>query len=76
MQIDIRPLKIEDYEELKETMQKAYPAMSENIWSKTSIKKLIKIFPAGQICITVDDKIAAVCLSLIVQYALYGDDHT
>ena len=43
MQIDIRPLKIEDYEELRETMQKAYPAMSESIWSKTSIKKLIKL---------------------------------
>ena len=76
MQIDIRPLKIEDYDELRETMQKAYPAMSENIWSKTSIKKLIKIFPAGQICITVDDKSAAVCLSLIVHDELYGDDHT
>ena len=76
MQIDIRPLKIDDYDELKETMQKAYPAMSESIWSKTSIKKLVKLFPDGQICITVDDKIAAVCLSLIVQYELYGDDHT
>ena len=31
MQIDIRKLAIEDYDELKETMQKAYPAMSENI---------------------------------------------
>lgn len=76
MQIDIRKLAIEDYDELKETMQKAYPAMSENIWSKKSIQKLIRIFRDGQICITVDGKIAAVALSLIVQYELYGDDHT
>jgi predicted amidohydrolase len=76
MQIDIRSLNINDYEELRETMQKAYPAMSENIWSRKSIQKLVKIFPDGQICITVDDKIAAVCLSLTVQYELYGDDHT
>ncbi|KMQ71523.1 carbon-nitrogen hydrolase family protein [Chryseobacterium koreense] len=76
MEIEIRALKIEDYDGLKETMQKAYPAMSENIWSKKSIQKLIKIFPEGQICITVDEKIAAVCLSLIVQYELFGDDHT
>ncbi len=76
MQIDIRPLKIEDYDELKSTMQKSYPAMSENMWTKTNIKKLINIFSDGQICITVDDKIAAVSLSLIVQYELYGDDHT
>ncbi len=76
MQIDIRNLKIDDYNELGEAMKKAYPAMSENIWSKKSIEKLIKIFPDGQICITVNDKIAAVCLSLIVQYELFGDDHT
>ena len=76
MQIYIRNLAIDDYDELKEAMQKAYPAMSENIWSKKSIEKLIKIFPSGQICITVDGKIAAVCLSLIVQYELFGDDHT
>lgn len=76
MQIEIRKLSIGDYEELRDTMQKAYPAMSESIWSKKSIQKLIKIFPEGQICITVDDKIAAVCLSLKVQYELFGDDHT
>ena len=76
MQIDIRKLAIEDYEELKETMQKAYPAMSESIWSKKSIQKLLRIFPAGQTCITVDGKIAAVSLALIVQYKLYGDEHT
>ena len=76
MQIEIRKLSIGDYEELRDTMQKAYPAMSESIWSKKSIQKLIKIFPEGQICITVDDKIVAVCLSLKVQYELFGDDHT
>ncbi len=76
MQIDIRKLSVDDYDELKETMQKAYPTMSENIWSKKSIEKLIRIFRDGQICITVDGKIAAVALSLIVQYELFGDDHT
>ena len=76
MQIDIRKLTLNDYDELKSTMEKAYPSMSENIWSKKSIQKLIKLFPEGQVCITVDNKIAAVALALIVQYELYGDDHT
>lgn len=76
MQIDIRNLHISDYDELRDTMEKAYPSMSENIWSKKSIQKLVKMFPDGQICITVDGVIAAVCLSLTVQYELYGDDHT
>jgi hypothetical protein len=44
--------------------------MSENIWSKKSIQKLIKLFPGGQFCITVGNKIVAVALALIVQYEL------
>ena len=55
MQIDIRKLTLNDYDELKSTMEKAYPSMSENIWSKKSIQKLIKLFPEGQVCITVDN---------------------
>lgn len=43
---------------------------------KKSIAKLNKIFEAGQICITVDGKIAAVALSIIVNYDEFGDDHT
>jgi hypothetical protein len=38
MQIDIRKLTLNDYDELKSTMEKAYPAMSENIWSKKAFK--------------------------------------
>jgi len=76
MQIETRTLKVEDYDELVETMRRAYPQMSEYVWSKKSIAKLNKIFEAGQICITVDDKIAAVALSIIVNYDEFGDDHT
>ena len=76
MQIDIRPLELSDFDELIEVMKRAYPNMSELIWAKKSIKKLTTIFPDGQICITVDNKIAAVSLSLIVDYEEFGDDHT
>ena len=76
MQVETRSLRVSDYEELRETMQRAYPKMSENLWSKKSIEKLTKIFPEGQICIIVDDKLAAVSLSIIVNYQEFGDDHT
>ncbi|REC46423.1 carbon-nitrogen hydrolase family protein [Chryseobacterium pennipullorum] len=76
MQIETRPLSIQDYDELVVTMKRAYPQMSESIWSKKSIEKLTKIFPKGQICITVDGKLAAVALSIIVNYDEFGDDHT
>lgn len=76
MQIETRTLTTQDYPELVETMKRAYPQMSEYVWSKKSIEKLTKIFPKGQICITVDGKLAAVALSIIVNYDEFGDDHT
>ncbi|AZA83036.1 carbon-nitrogen hydrolase [Chryseobacterium lactis] len=76
MQIETRPLNVQDYDELAQTMKRAYPQMSESIWSKKSIEKLTRMFPDGQICITVDGKLAAVALSIIVNYDEFGDDHT
>ncbi len=76
MDINIRPLLSSDYESLITVMKKAYPKMKEHVWEQKSINKLTKIFPEGQICITVDDQLAAVCLSIIVRYELFGDEHT
>jgi predicted amidohydrolase len=76
MQIETRTLTVQDYDGLVETMRRAYPQMSEYVWSKKSIEKLTKIFSKGQICITVDGKLAAVALSIIVNYDEFGDDHT
>lgn len=76
MDINIRPLLASDYTALLHVMHKAYPKMKEMSWKEKDIIKLTKIFPEGQLCITVDDQLAAVCLSIIVRYELYGDDHT
>lgn len=45
-------------------------------WHKKSIDRLLDIFPEGQMCVEVDGKVAACALSIVVQYGLYGDDHT
>ncbi len=76
MQVDIRRLHLDDYDDLLVAMKKSYPEMNGDLWDKRNIQKLTSIFPDGQICITVDGKVAAACLSIIVQYELYGDDHT
>ncbi|MBC7557226.1 MAG: bifunctional GNAT family N-acetyltransferase/carbon-nitrogen hydrolase family protein [Chryseobacterium sp.] len=76
MEINIRKLELSDYDVLVSVMRDAYPHMKDYVWSKKSIQKLTTIFPEGQICITVDGKLAAACLSIIVQYELFGDDHT
>lgn len=76
MQVEIRKLSIDNYDELAEAMQKAYPDIDDNVWSKRNIQKLTSIFAEGQICILVDGKLAAAALSIIVQYELFGDQHT
>ncbi|HBR11739.1 MAG TPA: carbon-nitrogen hydrolase [Chryseobacterium sp.] len=76
MQIEIRKLSVDDYEELDEAMQKAYPDIDDNTWSKRNIQKLTSIFADGQICILVNGKLAAAALSIIVQYELFSDQHT
>ncbi|WP_312824321.1 carbon-nitrogen hydrolase family protein [Epilithonimonas sp.] len=76
MQVEIRKLSIDDYDELAEAMRKAYPEIDDNVWSKRNIQKLTSIFAEGQICILVDGKLAAAALSIIVQYELFGDQHT
>mgnify|MGYP003582775924 CR=1 FL=1 len=75
MEVKIRPLQIEDYSGLKEAMSAAYEGTGA-VWREQSIKKLIDIFPDGQICVEVDGIVAACALSIIVQYRLFGDDHT
>lgn len=75
MEVKVRPLKEEDYKGLKEAMSAAYEGLG-SVWRENSIKKLIEVFPEGQLCVEVDGKVAACALSIIVQYKLFGDDHT
>ena len=76
MNIELRKLTLEDYEDLKESMLQAYDSMGGSIWPKSSIAKLLNIFPEGQLCIAVDDTVVACSLAIIVEYDEYGDRHT
>ncbi len=74
--VELRFLKMEDYQEFKKVQQEAYHPMEDAFWKKHHIEKLLKIFPEGQVVIIADGKIAGAALSLIVDYDLFGDDHT
>jgi predicted amidohydrolase/GNAT superfamily N-acetyltransferase len=74
--IDIRHLRLEDYFGLKEAMQEAYSGIGGEYWEEPAIRKLLHVFPAGQICLLVDGKVAACALSIIVDYNRFGDNHT
>ncbi|WP_461790768.1 GNAT family N-acetyltransferase [Pedobacter sp.] len=76
MNIELRKLGIEDYQDLRESMQQAYLDSGNGVWSKAKINDLLRIFPEGQLCIAVDGKVVACSLSIIVDYDLFGDTHT
>jgi predicted amidohydrolase/GNAT superfamily N-acetyltransferase len=74
--IEIRPLTIEDYADLKQSMQEAYGNWPGAVWKEHHIRKLLDLFPEGQIGIAVNDRIVGCALSIIVKYNRYGDQHT
>lgn len=73
--IELRNLRIEDYLDLKEAMKEAYADLNGQHWGEAAISKLLKVFPEGQLCIIVDNKVVAVALAIIVKYDEYGDSH-
>ncbi len=75
--VELRNLHLEDYLELKEAMIQAYSGMGENsYWQEISIEKLVDIFPEGQLCVVVNNKVVAAALAIIVDYKKFGDQHT
>jgi predicted amidohydrolase/GNAT superfamily N-acetyltransferase len=74
--IELRNLDVQDYQELKKSMKSAYLDMDEDYWDANSIKKLIKLFPEGQLCVTVNGNVVGCALAIIVDYKKYGDNHT
>ncbi len=74
--IKLRNLHFEDYDDLIESMQLAYAAIGGQVWDKNSIRKMLDIFPDGQLCIEVNGKVVACALALIVNYSKFSDNHT
>ncbi|MDF7806117.1 bifunctional GNAT family N-acetyltransferase/carbon-nitrogen hydrolase family protein [Pontiellaceae bacterium B12219] len=74
--IELRHLCIEDYVHLRSSMDKAYEQAGLGSWKEKDIRRLLDIFPDGQLCITVDGKVVASALALIINYKDFGDNHT
>lgn len=64
--IKVRPLTIDDYDALVAMQKKCFPGMQT--WTRAQIESQLAIFPAGQIGIEVDGRLAASSSSLIVEY--------
>ncbi len=73
--IELRNLQIEDYLDLKISMQKAYDDLENSHWKEYHIQNLLNIFPEGQLCIVYENRVVGVALSLIIDYKKMGDNH-
>ena len=73
--LKLRNLTVDDYKDLREIIQRVYYHLHET-WEYQPIKKLLMIFPEGQICIEDKGKVVAFVLSLIINYSKFGDEHT
>lgn len=78
--VELRNLRVEDYKELRLSMQHAYRDvdldMEEPYWAEKDIKRLLKIFPEGQLVVLVDGKVVGSALSLIVDHKKATSNHT
>lgn len=74
--IELRNLEIADYRGLKATMKEAYLGWEDSIWRESQVRKLLSLFPEGQLCVLVNGKVAGAALSLIVDYKRFGDNHS
>ena len=74
--IQVRPLQIEDYQQLAQSFRRVYADGSDVFWTHKQIETLLRIFPEGQVVTVADDKIVGCALSIIVNYDLVKGDHT
>lgn len=73
--VEVRKLHIDDYAQLAQSFTRVY-ADKDVFWTHQQIKKLIHIFPEGQIVTVVNNKIVGCALSIIVDYDFVKGDHT
>ncbi len=78
MKVELRNLRFEDYLGLNEALDKAYNSIGgdEWAWKPHEIQKLLDLFPEGQLCVIVDDRVAGVALSIIIDSRKFTDAHT
>lgn len=74
--VEVRNLRMDDYDQLAKSFKRIY-ADEDVFWTREQIKKLLTIFPEGQVVIVIDDnKIVGCALSIIVDYNMVKGDHT
>ena len=73
--VELRNLELDDYKQLKSSMVKSYPDMANSYWKEDHIKKLLNVFPEGQLVILADGVVVGSALSLIVSEKAVDKNH-
>lgn len=74
--IELTFLRTGEYQELKEVMITCYKEIPNNYWEEHHIKKLIRVFPEGQVVVKVNGKIVGCILSIIIDHKKFDKSHT
>lgn len=74
--IEVQKLQQSNYDQLVNVMKAAYSNWGGSVWSERAIKKLLSVFPEGQLVVMADDQIVGCALSILVKYDDFGDEHT
>lgn len=74
LHLQMRNLRDEDYPQLKSLMDSVYNDIG-GAWEEHTIRKLIKEFPEGQICLEDGGKMLGVALTVKVTYDRFSNPH-
>ena len=73
--LEIRNLRITDYDDINAIMKQAYADMG-GAWTYEEYSNLLSLFEDGQICIEDKGTVVAAALTLIIDYASLERDHS
>lgn len=73
--LQTRHLRMDDFEALRSIYKRVYKGV-DTPWTREQIALLISIFPKGQVCIEDNGEPVAIALSIIIDFSLFGDQHT
>ena len=69
--IQVRPITLNDYEQIYELALKCFPGMQP--WGKEQIASQLETFPQGQLCVEYQGRIIGSSSSLIIDFDEYGE---
>lgn len=74
-QIVVRPLNPADAPAVADISRRLYSVINAS-WTEAQFLRLLRTFPEGQVGVEDNGRLVAFAFSLVVDYALYGDEHS